>query len=262
MSLEQSGMSRQSVAGRVRRLVGMGAVFCLGGMTLALAQANLQKLIINGKVASREVRTLDGKAYVPVSDVARALGQNVISVSGGYEITLPGGANQVSGLTGKVGDVLFDGSWRFQVNQVSEVQNYKERYTEKDPKEWQAADGGKLIVVDVTLKNGMNFANWLQMYSGDEKILTSLAGADGSSVKFTSFDMHTASGMHYGGGGDWDNTPKMLPGSEQKFTILFKAAKDFAVKDLVFTLAYPESNFGKLKYVNLRVSLQAPKADN
>lgn len=245
---------------RLRRIALMTGLFCAGGATVALAQAGVLKLFINGKLASTRVRMLDGTAYVPVSDVAKGLGQNVVTVPGGYGITLPGGANEVTGLNGTVGDVLFDGFWRFQVDKVTEAQTYEERYTMDGKQNWKADAGGKLILVDVTLKNGMKIANSLVMYSNDEKILTSLAGADGSSIKFNNFDMRTGSGKHYGGGGDWDCTPAMLPGSLQKFTVIFKVPGDFKANALIFTLPYAEKQFAPRKYTHLRISL-LPKAE-
>src|SRR5207248_269822 len=40
----------------------------------ALAQTE-RTLILNGKLASRDIRLIDGRPYVPIADVARALGQ-------------------------------------------------------------------------------------------------------------------------------------------------------------------------------------------
>ncbi|HEX8237583.1 MAG TPA: hypothetical protein VF600_16620 [Abditibacteriaceae bacterium] len=75
--------------------------------------ATSSKLVTNGKVASTSVRVIDGKAYVPLSDVATSLGMAVVKNGGDYEIKKAGGANQVGNMNGKVGDVLFDGKWRF-----------------------------------------------------------------------------------------------------------------------------------------------------
>lgn len=100
----------------------------------SVAQAPGQKLILNGAVASTNVRVIGGQAYVPVADVAKALGQNVAKIAGGYEIAAPGGANRVGGLEGKVGDTVFNGAWRFKVTGVHEADGYSERYTVKAPR--------------------------------------------------------------------------------------------------------------------------------
>lgn len=68
------------------------------------------KLVINGKVASNSVRLIDGKAYAPLTDVAKALNMVVARNGNTYELAVAGGADQVSGSRqGKIGDWLFTG---------------------------------------------------------------------------------------------------------------------------------------------------------
>src|SRR5215211_7802906 len=82
-------------------------------------------LVMNGKVASTNVRTIDGSAYVKLADVAKALGMVVVKRGDGYEIKKAGGANPIQGvLQGKIGDVLFDGKWRFQALEVQQPESY------------------------------------------------------------------------------------------------------------------------------------------
>src|SRR4051812_10681592 len=71
-------------------------------------------LTINGNTVSADVRSIGGTAYVRMSDVAKALGMVVTKQGAGYEIKKAGGAGQIEGMTGKIGDRLFDGRWRFQ----------------------------------------------------------------------------------------------------------------------------------------------------
>lgn len=224
--------------------------------TFALAQNNALKLLLNGKVASTRIRVLGGQPYVPLTDIARALGQSVAKTSGGYEIGTAGGANQIAGLTGKVGDTLFDGSWRFQVTKVTEAQTYSDRYTQKRPEEYTAEENSKLVLVDVTVKNGTLQQNSLSMSQFDGKNNTSLAGADGSSIPRTSYDLRSGDGVHWGAGGASDGTPNILPGAKQDFTIIFKVPKNFQPKDLIYTLAYQKDPLSPAKHVDLRVSLQ------
>jgi hypothetical protein len=232
-------------------------VLVSGCAALALAQGSLKKLVLNGKVASTRVKVIDGMAYVPVADIAQALGQPVHTTAEGYEISLAGGANQVAGLQGKLGDVLFDGVWRFQVTKVTEASVYQERYTANRPLEQKPGDNQKLILVDITVKNGANEKKFLLMRDIPEN-LTALAGEDGSSAKVFTYDMRTGSGQHFGGGGDWDSTPEMLPGSQAQFTAVFRTPQDFKPKDLVFTLNYEPKQFARMKHVTLRVALTPP----
>ena len=44
------------------------------------------RLVINHQVASTDVRMIDGKAFAPVSDIARALGQSVVLTRSSIEL--------------------------------------------------------------------------------------------------------------------------------------------------------------------------------
>ena len=79
---------------RRRTPIRVGALV-LGVGAAALAQSG-KSLILNGQVASHDVRLIDGRPYVPLADVARALGQTVVTRAGGYEITSAGGAATLS----------------------------------------------------------------------------------------------------------------------------------------------------------------------
>src|SRR5690242_1785624 len=66
----------------------------IGSASFVWAQSQGLRLIVNGTLASTSVRIIDGRAYAPISDVARALGMTVVNRPGSYEITTAGGANQ------------------------------------------------------------------------------------------------------------------------------------------------------------------------
>lgn len=227
-----------------------GALLLLGAASIA--QAPGQTLILNGAVASTNVRVIGGQDYVPV---AKALGQNVAKVPGGYRISVAGGANQVNELGGKVRDTLFNGAWRFQVTGVQEADSYAERYTVKAPQTWKADPGQNLILVDINLRNGQKFKTGLCLDQFDQKINNSLADPDGGSLAVKGYDVATEDGYHWGRGGQSDNTADLLPGAKQNATLVFQAPQDFHPKDLVFTLAYVTVPFGQRHYSNLRVAL-------
>ncbi len=152
--------------------------------------------------------------------------------------------------------MLFDGAWRFQVTKVTEADTYSDKYSQKLSQDYKANENEKLILVDVTVKNGMPEQSYLSMDQFDGKINTSLAGADGSSIPRLSYDLRSGDGSHWGSGGDSDGTPNILPGAKQNFTVIFKVPKDFQPKDLIYTLSYPPKRFAPRKHVNLRISLQ------
>jgi hypothetical protein len=222
----------------------------------ALAQATMN-LILNGKTASTRVKMIGGEAWVPVKDVATALGQPLKKTATGYQIGESGGANAVSGLTGKMGDTLFDGSWRFTVTGIKEATEYTDHYTANRPVTHKAPSGKKLILADIVVKNGMTIKNYLNLRLGLEN-LTSLADADGRSFPVISYDLRTGSGQPFGGGGDWDYTEELLPGAKADVVAIFAVPNDYKQSDLVFTLAYPPKPFVQMKRTTLRVKLPQP----
>jgi hypothetical protein len=228
-----------------------GALMLLGGV--ALAQGGL-KLILNGGTASTRVKMIGGEAWVPVKDVAAALGQPVRTGPGVIEIGGGGGANQVAGLQGKLGDTLFDGSWRFTLTGLKEVSEYTDRYTVSHPRTRTAPSGKKLVVADIVVKNGMTIKNFLNLRI-DKDNLTSLADAEGRSFPVVGFDLRTGSGQPFGGGGTWDYTEDLLPGARADVVAIFAVPDDYKPKDMVFTLAYPPKAFARVKRTTLRIAL-------
>jgi len=82
-------MRRTNVTGRVFAM-GAAGIACAG---MALAGQAGMKLLINGSVASERVRVIGGEFWVPMKDVARALGMTVSTKAGSIELAREGGAN-------------------------------------------------------------------------------------------------------------------------------------------------------------------------
>jgi hypothetical protein len=212
------------------------AMFTLGIGAAALAQAG-RTLILNGQVASHDVRLIGGRPYVPLADIARALGQRVVPASGGYEITAAGGANQVEGLRGKIGDVLFDGKWRFQVLDVKEMDSYtmKNHSTndygvyhstaEFTDETLRPKPGNSLIVIQCRLKNGVKQNQALWRYNPDTH--TALTDDQGQSYPPIAYDIPDSGSF---------NSRDLLPGAALDFAVLFTVPPGTHLKDLVFTL--------------------------
>lgn len=87
-------------AGRTATLIFAGLLASAAVMGWAAGVET--RLYVNGKVASTDVIMKDGRAYVPLKDVAEALGMVVVNKSDGFALTPAGGAGQVGGLNGKV----------------------------------------------------------------------------------------------------------------------------------------------------------------
>ena len=214
-------------------------------LTVALAQNGTRMIIfVGGKTVSADVRTIEGSAYVRLSDIASALHATLAKQGGNYTMVpnnhaseaggnkpvtgnTPGGANQIDGLRGKVGDLLMTGKYRFQVLDMKEVASYAEHYS-LDPGTVEPKGGGdKLILINCLVKNARNEKHTLTVYDTH----TALTDEEGQSYPPLKYDMRwqaSFNGMC---------SEAMLPGSSVKFAVVFSVPKDTKIKDLVFTLA-------------------------
>lgn len=205
----------------------------------ALGQAALH-LTIAGKTASTDIRIIEGRAYVPLSDMARAMhGSAVKHKGGGYEITMggvdttipeaaavPGGANEVQGTRGKIGQVLFNGKWRFSVLSVDHAASYDSQFLPEKRTFTPSGDTEELVVIRCRMKNGQNETK-VAMLSPIHPHHTAIADSQGQSYAPVDYDKR---------GGHTDEGPTMLPGSQTDFAILFSVPKGAVLKDLVFSI--------------------------
>ncbi len=208
----------------------------LGVAALAVGKWQTLSLIVNGKVASSRVRMIDGEAWVPVRDVARAQGLTVQKSGSRLELVEAGGANQVDGLRGKIGDTVFDGSWRLTVHDFERVDQY--HIVSKTSTDYSISGaiadyndgtftpkpGYTLYVADCTVKNGTHENQQFDWNPIDNK--TSIADTSGSNYPWIVFDIPSPS----------FNSRPILPGSAINFKICFSAASDARPQDLIITL--------------------------
>lgn len=162
-----------------------------------------------------------------------------------------GGANQVKGVTeGKVGTLLFDGHWRFQVLAVNppaptytlKVSNAEEDYAkyhdladfDEATRTFTAKDGDVLIAVDCLAKNGQAKMEQLDWYSDQQN--TALTDNRSNSYTPIAIDMMSK--------GIWV-TKNLLQGSSEKLTMVFAVPTGTTPQDLVVTLKNWEDHKGR-----------------
>jgi len=236
-----------------RAAVALAALLMLGASVAAARDG--AKLILNGKATAADVRTVNGSAYVRLSDVAKALGMVVVKRPDGYELTKAGGANQVEGLNGKLGDTLFDGRWRFTVLGVETADSYAikstgEPYAYGQPVDFNSATrtltpkpGNTLIVVRCRIANGQKSTQTLWLAQKDTH--TALADDQGESYPPSAHDVDGAP----------IQTKPLLPGAKIEFPVVFVVPQGKKLQDLVFTL---KNNDSAQKGNDVRVALTAP----
>ena len=251
---EVESMNDNQLLGKTRSLWrGLGLVAAgatlTAGVTLA---ASNNVLYMNGQVASTDVRTINGSAYVRVADVAKALDMSVVRRGdGSLEISKAGGANQVGGLQGKVGDTLFDGKWRMTVNSVSVAPRYVMKYAPAGgktgiPITYDINDhsvtpnsGYQLVIVNCRVSNGQRSSQnfWLNDYEST----TALTDSEGESYEPMGYDVEGAP----------TQTKSMLPGSKVDIPVIFAVPNGKHITGFVFNLRNGDGRKGS----NARVTL-------
>lgn len=209
---------------RTMRLWVVAGAALVGAMALAAVAGN--KLYINGKAASSSVKVINGTAYVPISDVAKAMGMSVQKRADGYSIGTDGGHGQIANkFTGKLGDEIFTGKWKFTVLKVRHADSYK--IAKSHLKSFSDAnENEEFIVVDCRVKNGtpkkdeLVFENW-------DGINTALTDSGEQTYQPIKYDVAESEYAPVG--------VTVLPGSAINFTLVFKVPKDTVEKDLIFT---------------------------
>jgi len=219
----------------IRRIhwVAIALTFALAANALALAQTGV-RLLVAGKTVSSDVRVINGKAYVPLVDMAKAMNGTVVKNGDAYAIQtggsggsgeIAGGANEIKGTRGALGQMVFTGKWRFEAVSVSHAASYESQYL---PTHYTFAPSGsdELVIVQCKLKNAQT--------STQKAILSSIhphniALTDDQAQSYAplGFDKRSAA---------LDEGPNMLPGSETDFSVIFSVPKGVKLKDLVFSL--------------------------
>jgi hypothetical protein len=191
----------------------------LACLALGVVAYQQRTLVINSKVASADVRIINGKAYAPIADIAKSLNL-VVSVKGGvYELTSAGGTGQLNGLTGKTGDWLFDGGWRFRVNECRLTDTFKGEFEYYGQENVEAPEGKTLLIVNYSYRNGNKVSQPFNI--GD----TAIATQNGQSYKLHSNNFNFDGNITF--------SQPVLPGAEAKGDLIFIVPKDIQVKDLV-----------------------------
>lgn len=182
-----------------------------------------QQVRIEGRLATTDVLTRNGKTYVPISDVAKALGLVVQKNGANYDLVKPGGANMVKGMAGKIGEELFNGKYRFKVIEVVRTSSYKPRFVNLGYDLTPTNEGNEVVAIICRLKNGTKEPVTFDITQGKNTALTddkeqSYANNAGASIDMVS------------------RGPRVLPGAAVDFALTFEVPKTAVLKDLVFSV--------------------------
>jgi hypothetical protein len=201
------------------------------GIAVAAYAAVTSSVTYNGNVISHDVRVIDGRPFIPLADAARALGGSVVKTAQNYEIApgaaKAGGANQINGLNGKIGQMLFTGKWRFEVLSVNVTQQYQTVLASSPNTDNPTGSNDELVVVNCLVKNAQTETSQLMLRT-ENPMDTTVTDNQGVSYG-RPIDFDFAGGSGYG--------PTMAPGAAVKFAVVFDVPKGTTVNDLIMSLA-------------------------
>jgi hypothetical protein len=194
---------------------------------------------------SPEAKIIDqivAPVYQETRSVEPSAVKNVVALDAS---ALAGGANPLEAQTGKLGEVVFNGKWRFQVTKIDTltspwssqkklmidhgvVSSVAEYNHESDFSKvtFTPKKGQKFVLVHCIAKNAIpNEKQALWFASTD--IMTSVTDGDGSAYPVLVLDIAAPSGPQ---------SPTLLPGAKLEFDALFAIPEGAIVKEMIFTL--------------------------
>ncbi len=189
------------------------AVALLGGSVAALTNG---PLTINGRTVPSNFVMIDGKTYVPLADVAKALDMSAMKDGNGYKLAAAGGANQVNGLTGKIGQTLSCGTFTVQITDVVVTTKYQRHFSGGVT---ESGESENIVAILLKVKNATPKLQTIDPLGGK---LTALTDTSDHSYQLSDLDGARA--------------PDLLPGAAAEFALICRVPKDTALGDMVFQL--------------------------
>lgn len=223
------------------------AITVAGSFVIAAFAIQQRTLVINSKIASTDVRIINGRAYAPIADIAKGLNMVVVTKGSSYELTSAGGTGQLNGLTGKTGEWLFDGGWRFRVNGCTLAKEFQGTFEYYGQEVLSAPNGKSLLIVDYSYRNGNRTT---QPFCIGE---TAVATQDGQSFSLTHNNFNFDGSTMF--------SRVVLPGAEARGALVFVVPSDVKPKDLVLSvgdLAGYEESVKPRKPTVFRVGISLP----
>ena len=226
---------------KMKTKMSLAVVSVLSASAVAFAATSSARWTLNGALVSSDVRMINGKPYVALADVARAMKMGVVKTGSTYNVRVTGGATQVNGVRqGKIGDQLASNKWGLMVTGVREVDEYTEVYSQAGQKLVPKGANDKLVIVDAVLRNNVQRSQTPML---TERVAGNTALADDQGQSYAPIDFDARQEM--GKMGSYAATT-MLPAAKVKFALVFSVPRDTKPSALVFSfLNYPDDVGGK-----------------
>ncbi|MBC8143727.1 MAG: hypothetical protein H7Y38_20040, partial [Armatimonadetes bacterium] len=219
----------------------------------AVAQGSAKLTVMRNTVPT-DARKIGGKVYVPIADVAKAMGWK-LTVSGNRislqppALAAPGGNTSLNeARSGAVGEEIRTALNRFQVTKITETQKHDRRYVNGigSAAPVIAGTGEKLVVLDCVLTNATNareeYCFSRDRYAGN----TALLSESGESLQPTAIDVAADELVPPGA---------FAPaGANIQFALVFRVPATWQPKALVYTITRYRDRDAK-KGTDVRVNL-------
>lgn len=207
--------------------LGLYALAGLAGVTLSMGDKSVPVDTINK----------NGKVYVPLADVAKLLDMQVGKTATGYAFEPIGGAGQVNGLNGKIGDKLNLGFGTYEFKELFRGKKYTKRF---DTGEDEAREGFDIVAVIIRFKNATKKKVTINPFGGENTAITDTD--EHSFAQFTGLAIDMPS-----------RGPEVLPGAACDFALVFEVPEKAQLKDLVYTTAFYDGPKGAEKSMRIKV---------
>jgi hypothetical protein len=203
-----------------RLLLGVAGV--AGLVAVALAFRGPGKLTIGSETVDTTFIVQAGRTFVPLSDVAKALGTTAQKTDEGFTIPVAGAGSMVTGTQGKVGQTIGTAQMQFTVEGLVFEDHYQRKHGDGTIEVNGAAN--RLVIVNCKVRNATAKTISICTVGGAK---TALADTDEHT-----YEVYT---------GDGPRNADILPGSVIDFGLAFQVPKDAKLKALVYeTDGFPQ----------------------
>lgn len=239
---------------RITSIGALAATLAAGiGIGAVVAQTNAKLTVMRNTVPT-DARRIGNKIYVPVADVAKAMGWklavsgNRISLQPPSVVAAGGNTSLVEAQSGAVGEEIRTALNRFQVRKVTETNKYDRKYLNGigSATGLVAAPGEKLVVLDCVLTNATGqreeYCFSRDRYAGN----TALLSDTGASLQPAAIDVAADELVPPGA--------FALAGANIPLALVFRVPQDWQSKALVYTIVRYRDRDAK-KGTDVRVNL-------
>jgi hypothetical protein len=216
----------------MRWIRGAGTAVAIIFSGAVLAGTDVGTLNVPGSSVSTTFITRNGRVFVPLADVAKAFHMSLAGSGASFTLAPAGGANQVNGLAGKVGQVLNCGYATLEVVGVTIGNHYDFQFT---PGSISAdSDKENIVAVHLRVKNASTTTMTIG-YGGSEN--SALVDGNGHSYEWYTGPNHK----------DLPDGNQLLPGSAKDFALIFGVPKTETPTQLVYGVSFYQLNPKTLK---------------